>query len=45
MSIVIVTHEADIALWARRRIVFRDGRVVEDRLQPPHVREVATPVT
>jgi putative ABC transport system ATP-binding protein len=37
MTIVMVTHEADIALWARRRIVFRDGRIVEDRLQPPRV--------
>jgi putative ABC transport system ATP-binding protein len=37
MTIVMVTHEADIALWARRRIVFRDGRVVEDRLQQPRV--------
>jgi ABC-type lipoprotein export system ATPase subunit len=35
MTIVMVTHEADIALWARRRIVFRDGRIVEDRVQPP----------
>ena len=33
MTIVMVTHEADIALWARRRIVFRDGRIVEDRVQ------------
>ena len=31
MTIVMVTHEADIAMWARRRIVFRDGRIVEDR--------------
>jgi putative ABC transport system ATP-binding protein len=37
MTVVMVTHEADIARWARRRIVFRDGRVVEDRLQPPRV--------
>jgi putative ABC transport system ATP-binding protein len=43
MTIVMVTHEADIALWARRRIVFRDGRIVEDRLQPPRVEaEAAT---
>ena len=31
MTLVMVTHEADIASWARRRIVFRDGRIVEDR--------------
>ena len=35
MTIVMVTHEADIAQWARRRIVFRDGRIVEDCAQPP----------
>jgi ABC-type lipoprotein export system ATPase subunit len=35
MTIVMVTHEADIAAWARRRIVFRDGRIVEDRRQSP----------
>jgi putative ABC transport system ATP-binding protein len=43
MTIVMVTHEADIAMWARRRIVFRDGRVVEDRLQPPRIAAVAQP--
>nr|MCU0922220.1 ABC transporter ATP-binding protein [Burkholderiaceae bacterium] len=41
MTIVMVTHEADIAMWARRRIVFRDGRIVEDRPQPPRVAAVA----
>jgi putative ABC transport system ATP-binding protein len=35
MTVVMVTHEADIAMWARRRIVFRDGHIVEDRAQPP----------
>jgi ABC-type lipoprotein export system ATPase subunit len=33
MTIVLVTHESDIAAWARRKIVFRDGHVVEDTLQ------------
>ena len=31
MTVVIVTHEADIAAWARRRIVFRDGRIIDDK--------------
>jgi putative ABC transport system ATP-binding protein len=30
LTIVLVTHEADIAAYAQRRITFRDGRVVED---------------
>jgi putative ABC transport system ATP-binding protein len=32
LTIVLVTHESDIAAWARRKIVFRDGHVVEDKL-------------
>ncbi|MCA3158819.1 MAG: ABC transporter ATP-binding protein [Burkholderiales bacterium] len=31
MTVVLVTHEPDIASYARRKIVFRDGRVVEDK--------------
>jgi putative ABC transport system ATP-binding protein len=31
MTIVLITHESDIAHCARRMIVLRDGRVVEDR--------------
>ena len=41
MTIVMVTHEPDIAAWAGRRIVFRDGRIVEDRLQPPRAATAA----
>ena len=36
MTVVIVTHEADIAAWARRRLVFRDGQIIEDVRQPGH---------
>jgi putative ABC transport system ATP-binding protein len=31
MTVVLVTHEPDIASYARRKIVFRDGGVVEDK--------------
>jgi putative ABC transport system ATP-binding protein len=34
ITIVLVTHEADVAQHARRRIAFRDGRMVEDANQP-----------
>jgi putative ABC transport system ATP-binding protein len=37
MTVVIVTHENDIAAWARRKVVFRDGTMVEDVQQPGHV--------
>ncbi len=31
MTIILVTHEADVAAHAKRQIVFRDGEIVEDR--------------
>jgi ABC-type lipoprotein export system ATPase subunit len=33
MTIVLVTHESDVAAWARRKIVFRDGHILEDKLE------------
>ncbi|MDO9466103.1 MAG: macrolide ABC transporter ATP-binding protein, partial [Thiobacillus sp.] len=30
ITLVLVTHEADIAAYARRRIRFQDGRVIDD---------------
>jgi putative ABC transport system ATP-binding protein len=30
MTVVVVTHESDIAAWARRKLVFKDGLMVED---------------
>jgi ABC-type lipoprotein export system ATPase subunit len=32
ITIIIVTHEADIAAFTPRRLVFRDGVVVTDKL-------------
>jgi putative ABC transport system ATP-binding protein len=30
LTIVMVTHEADIAQYSRRKVLFRDGRIVEE---------------
>jgi putative ABC transport system ATP-binding protein len=42
LTIVMVTHEHDIAQFARRVIVFRDGTVRRDERQasPPIARDV-----
>ncbi|MDP1687075.1 ABC transporter ATP-binding protein [Hydrogenophaga sp.] len=34
ITVVLVTHEREIADWARRRLVFRDGHLHEDVTQP-----------
>lgn len=34
MTVVLVTHETDIAHWARRKLVFKDGLMVEDSVNP-----------
>jgi putative ABC transport system ATP-binding protein len=36
ISIVLVTHEPDIAAYANRCIVVRDGRILSDQKQTPH---------
>ena len=35
ITVLIVTHEPDIANWTRRIITFRDGRVVDDHVVQP----------
>jgi putative ABC transport system ATP-binding protein len=35
MTVVLVTHEPDVATFATRLIRFRDGKVVDDRRQTP----------
>jgi putative ABC transport system ATP-binding protein len=39
MTIVLVTHESDIAAYAQRRVVFRDGVIVSDdkEVKPDYV--------
>jgi putative ABC transport system ATP-binding protein len=32
ITIIMITHEPDIASYAKRNILFKDGRVVEDRI-------------
>ena len=34
ITVVLVTHEPDVAAYAKRRIMFRDGRIIEDVTQP-----------
>jgi putative ABC transport system ATP-binding protein len=41
ITVVLVTHEADIAEWARRRITFRDGMIISDERQTPRLAEAA----
>lgn len=33
ITVILITHEPDMAVFARRVITFRDGRLVEDRRQ------------
>ncbi len=41
ITIVLVTHEPDVALYAARVVVMKDGRVQSDRQQTPLVPAVA----
>jgi putative ABC transport system ATP-binding protein len=35
LTLVIVTHDVEVASQARRRVAFRDGRIVEDAGSDP----------
>jgi putative ABC transport system ATP-binding protein len=41
ITVIVVTHEPDIAEWAGRRITFRDGRIISDERQSPRIDEAA----
>lgn len=34
MTIIIITHEDEVAAYCKRAVVLRDGRIVEDRVVP-----------
>jgi putative ABC transport system ATP-binding protein len=35
VTVILVTHEAEIADYARRKIIFRDGKIIDDVRKPP----------
>ena len=40
-TVILVTHEADIAAYASRVVTLRDGQIIDDRTQTPVKAEVA----
>jgi putative ABC transport system ATP-binding protein len=50
MTIVLITHEPDIAAYASRNVIFRDGRIIQDhpvegrRVAEEELRAMAVPV-
>ena len=40
ITIILFTHEADIAAYARREIVLKDGKVLSDRMTKPSAQSV-----
>ena len=43
MTIVLVTHETDIAAYARRVVVLKDGLVQDDHVQDPVIASPPVP--
>jgi putative ABC transport system ATP-binding protein len=44
ITLLLVTHEPDIARYASRVVVMRDGRVQSDRRQVPLVADVGAAI-
>jgi putative ABC transport system ATP-binding protein len=37
MTVIVVTHEPDVAAYANRVVVFKDGKIIEIQVNPPSV--------
>jgi ABC-type lipoprotein export system ATPase subunit len=37
ITIILVTHEPDIAAYASRELVMKDGQIVQDVRRAPHL--------
>ena len=44
-TVILVTHEPDIAAYASRVIVLKDGQIIEDRVQVPIIAGAQHPAT
>jgi putative ABC transport system ATP-binding protein len=42
LTVVLITHEVDIAAYAQRVLTFRDGQIVSDVAQPAAVARTAS---
>jgi putative ABC transport system ATP-binding protein len=38
ITVVLVTHEPDVASYCQRKVLFRDGRVIQDTLNPSPIK-------
>jgi putative ABC transport system ATP-binding protein len=38
ITVVLVTHDPDVASYCQRKVLFRDGRVIQDTLNPSPTR-------
>jgi putative ABC transport system ATP-binding protein len=35
MTVIVVTHEPEVAAYAKRVITFKDGKVIDIKVNPP----------
>ena len=44
VTVVLVTHEHDVAAWAERVVTLRDGKILSDKRQTPHRPALTAPM-